>query len=329
MLFNSKRDFSSLSEKEILALAIQNEEEDGRIYLDLAEHIKLSHPESASSLEEMGAEESEHRRCLLDMFQKRFGGHIPLIQRKDIKGFITRRSVWDTKRRGIKAIRNLAADMEAEACQFYRSAAARSTDPEIRKLLEDLAVAEQQHVIHAKTMEQSMQSSGAIQEEDDANRRLFILQIIQPALAGLMDGSVSTLAPLFAAAFATSSSQDAFAVGLAASIGAGISMGFAEALSDDGSLTGRGHPWIRGAVCGAATTFGGIGHTLPFLISNFTLALWSAIGIVLFELFLIAYIRYKYMESQLLTALFQVVVGGLLVFATGYFIGILVPGAGG
>ena len=329
MFLTSKRDFSSLTEKEILALAIQNEEEDGRIYVDLADHIKTTHPDSAKALEEMSVEENEHRRCLLDLFQKRFGNHIPLIQRKDIKGFITRSPIWNTKAKGIKAIRTLASDMEAEACRFYRSSATRSTDPEVRKLLEDLALAEQQHATSAKNMEQSMQSSGAVQTEDDAERRLFILQIIQPALAGLMDGSVSTLAPLFAAAFATGSSQDAFAVGLAASIGAGISMGFAEALSDDGSLTGRGHPWMRGLICGAATTLGGIGHTLPFLISDFTLATWAAAVIVLIELFSIAYIRYKYMESTLLSALTQVVFGGLLVFVTGYLIGIWVPGAAG
>ena len=232
------------------------------------------------------------------------------------------------KSQGIKAIRDTASTMEAEAVLFYRKTAARTSDTEIRKLLEDLATAEQTHAGLAEKITESLESTGLYASEEESNRRLFILQVIQPALAGLMDGSVSTLAPLFAAAFATGSSQDAFAVGLAASIGAGISMGFAEALSDDGALTGRGHAWVRGSVCGAATTLGGIGHTLPFLISNFIYATAIATVVVLIELFVIAYIRYKYMETALSLALFQIVLGGLLVFATGYAIGVWVPGAG-
>ena len=329
MLTNSKRDFSALSEREILALAIQNEEEDGRIYLDLADSIRDSYPASAKALEEMSDEENGHRRALLNLFQQRFGNHIPLVRRSDIKGFITRKPVWLLKSLGLKAIRDVTSTMEAEAVLFYRQSAARATDIEIRKLLEDLATAKQKHQHVAEQIDQSMVEAGMYASEEESSRRLFVLQIIQPALAGLMDGSVSTLAPLFAAAFATGSSQDAFAVGLAASVGAGISMGFAEALSDDGALTGRGHPWMRGAVCGFATVLGGIGHTLPYLISNFTVATSVAGIVVLIELFLISFIRYKYMESTIISALFQVVLGGVLVFLTGYFIGIWVPGAGG
>jgi VIT1/CCC1 family predicted Fe2+/Mn2+ transporter len=150
---------------------------------------------------------------------------------------------------------------------------------------------------------------------------LFVLQIVQPGLAGLMDGSVSTLAPLFAAAFATKSSADAFRVGLAASFGAGISMGFAEALSDDGSLTGRGHPWARGGVCGLMTTIGGLGHSLPYLIRNVHTATWVAVIVVMIELALIAWVRRKYMDTPWSSAVIQVVLGGLLVFGVGILIG--------
>jgi VIT1/CCC1 family predicted Fe2+/Mn2+ transporter len=149
----------------------------------------------------------------------------------------------------------------------------------------------------------------------------FVLQKVQPALLGLMDGSVSTLAPVFAAAFATRDSWDAFLVGMAASIGAGISMGFAEALSDDGSLTGRGHPWIRGLVCGLMTTLGGVGHTLPYLIQDFRLATGLAVGVVMVELWAISFIRARYMDTPFLRAALQVVLGCLLVFATGILIG--------
>jgi hypothetical protein len=158
-------------------------------------------------------------------------------------------------------------------------------------------------------------------DDRELKRRIFVLQIVQPGLAGLMDGSVSTLAPVFAAAFATHNSQTAFLVGMAASIGAGISMGFAEALSDDGVLSGRGRPWMRGGVCGIMTTSGGIGHTLPFLLPNFYFALWVAVAVVAIELGVIAWIRKRYMDTPLLQAIFQVVLGGILVFLTGILIG--------
>ncbi len=149
----------------------------------------------------------------------------------------------------------------------------------------------------------------------------FVLQKVQPALLGLMDGSVSTLAPLFAAAELTHSPHAAFFVGLAASVGAGISMGLAEALSDDGRVTGRGHPWTRGLITGAATTLGGMLHTLPFLLADLTLALHVAYAVVGIELLLIAYIRYRFMRSSLLPTVFQVIVGGGIVFAIGLWLG--------
>jgi erythrin-vacuolar iron transport family protein len=159
------------------------------------------------------------------------------------------------------------------------------------------------------------------EDEERAQRRLFVLQIVQPGLAGLMDGSVSTLAPVFAAAFATHSTNDAFLVGLAASAGAGISMGFAEALSDDGSLTGRGHPWVRGLICGAMTALGGIGHTLPFLLRDFRVALWAAGAVVVAELGVITWVRHRYMDSPWVSAALQIGLGGVLVFLTGVLIG--------
>src|SRR5437762_3184617 len=152
-------------------------------------------------------------------------------------------------------------------------------------------------------------------------RRQAVKGIVQPGLAGLMDGSVSTLAPVFAAAVATRSTWAAFLVGMAASIGAGISMGFAEALSDDGTLTGRGHPWLRGSICGAMTALGGLGHTLPFLIPAFRVAMIVAFGVVLVELATITWIRHRYMDTPTVSAALQVGLGGALVFITGVLIG--------
>jgi VIT1/CCC1 family predicted Fe2+/Mn2+ transporter len=191
----------------------------------------------------------------------------------------------------------------------------------VRQLLDDLAQEERSHENRAEQLEKDKLRPDVKREEDEANRRLFVLQIVQPGLAGLMDGSVSTLAPVFAAAFATHKSWDAFLVGLAASLGAGISMGFAEALSDDGSLTGRGHPWARGFICGLMTTLGGIGHTLPFLIPEFHAAMVAAVVVVLVELGVISWIRHRYMETPALSAALQVGLGGALVFITGVLIG--------
>ncbi len=314
------RKFKDLSEREILALAITSEEEDGRVYGDFADGLRETYPGTAKLFEEMREEESNHRTQLIDTYRERFGEHIPLIRRQDVKGFIQRKPLWLVRPLPIAAVRKQAETMELETRRFYERAIEQVTDAGIRKLLGDLAEAERQHQNAAESLEATITPDIA-QKEEAAERRLFLLQIVQPGLAGLMDGSVSTLAPVFAAALATRSSWDAFLVGLAASIGAGISMGFAEALSDDGSLTGRGHPWLRGAVSGLMTAAGGIGHTLPFLIRDFRYAMGVAMVVVMVELALISYIRHRYMDTPFLSAAFQVVVGGLLVFATGILIG--------
>ena len=315
------RNFSDLSEKEILALAISNEEEDSRIYADIAEGLRDDFPGTANVFSEMAGEENGHRRRLIDLFQDKFGEHIPLIRRHDVRGFIERKPVWQIRPLGIDAVRKLAQAMEIETLRFYRLAASRTSDTSIRKLLGDLAEEEVKHEHTADRLVAENVPGTVREQEEHAQRRMFVLRVIQPGLAGLMDGSVSTLAPIFAAAFATGRSWDAFLVGLAASVGAGISMGFAEALSDNGSLTGRGAPVARGAICGLMTTLGGIGHTLPFLIPEFWTAMTIAFAVVIVELAVISWIRWKYMDTPPLSAAFQVMFGGALVFATGILIG--------
>jgi rubrerythrin len=315
------RNFDELSEKEILALAIGNEEEDGRIYADIAERLRDDYPATASVFSEMAGEEGEHRRRLIDLYRVKFGEHIPLIRRQDVRGFVQHPPVWQSRTLGIEAVRKQAQAMEAETQRFYRRAAARSTDASVRKLLGDLAEIEAQHEHTADKLVAQNVPENVRHEEAEAERRLFVLRVIQPGLAGLMDGSVSTLAPVFAAAFASGRSWDAFVVGLAASIGAGISMGFAEALSDNGSLTGRGAPWVRGVICGLMTTLGGIGHTLPFLIAAFWTATAVAVVVVIVELGIITWIRWRYMDTPPVSAAMQVGFGGALVFATGILIG--------
>jgi len=315
------RNFKELSEREILALAIALEEEDGRIYGDFVEGLRETYPATAKMFEEMQQEESGHRRSLIEIYRQRFGEHIPLIRRQDVKGFVDRRPVWLVRPLGIDVVRKQAEIMELETRRFYERAMERVTDASTRKLLGDLAEAERKHSALAESLEIKHLTPETRAEEEASQRRLFVLQIVQPGLAGLMDGSVSTLAPLFAAAFATHKSWDAFLVGLAASVGAGISMGFTEALSDDGSLTGRGHPWVRGLVCGLMTTAGGIGHTLPFLIPDFRIATSAAVVIVAAELAAISFVRHRYMDTPFLAAAFQVVVGGVLVFLAGILIG--------
>jgi len=314
------RKFKELSEREILALAIALEEEDGRVYADFAEGLRETYPATAKLFENMREEESQHRASLIETYRARFGEHIPLVRRQDIKGFIQRRPFWLTRPLKIADVRKQAEIMELETTRFYERAINQVTDAGIRKLLGDLAEIERKHQVQAEALQENIKADAG-KSEDEAQRRLFVLQIVQPGLAGLMDGSVSTLAPVFAAAFATKSTHDAFVVGLAASIGAGISMAFAEALSDDGSLTGRGRPILRGAVTGLMTAAGGIGHTLPFLIPDFHVAFIAAVIIVAVELAAIAWIRNKYMDTPLLSAAFQVVVGGVLVFITGIWIG--------
>jgi rubrerythrin len=309
------RSFKSLSEQEVLALAISLEEEDARIYADLADGLKDSHPAQAEQFRRMRAEEDGHRHRLLDLFLSRFGDHVPLIRRQDVKGFVRRKPVWRIRPLGLSAARKQAETMEAETRRFYEAALRRTTDAGVRQLLGDLAEEERKHEQMAEGME------GEAPDEEAARHRLFLLQVVQPGLAGLMDGSVSTLAPIFAAAFATGKSWETFLVGLAASVGAGISMGFAEALSDDGALTGRGRPLIRGTVCGLMTALGGLGHTLPFLIPNVHTAVGVAVAVVLVELLAISWIRNRYMDTPLGAAVLQVVLGGALVFAAGILIG--------
>jgi rubrerythrin len=302
--------FKDLSEKEIVAVAIANEEEDGRIYGEFADALRESYPATAEMFEEMRVEEAGHRDRLLALFRQRFGDHIPPIRREDVRGFLSRRPVWMMRPLGVKVARRQAEIMEMEA-----------SHAPTRELLNMLADEERKHTRAAGEYEEKHLTEKAKSDESESHKRLFMLQFVQPGLAGLMDGSVSTLAPLFAAAFATHKSWDAFLVGMAASLGAGISMGFAESLSDDGSLTGRGSPWIRGTVTGLMTTAGGLGHTLPFLIADFHLAVAVAIAVVIVELGVISFIRHRYMDTPFLQAAFQVIVGGLLVFITGWLIG--------
>jgi rubrerythrin len=313
--------FNELSEKEILALAISQEEEDGKIYGEFAERMRPTYPKTADALAAMRDEESGHRHQLIETYRKKFGDYIPLIRRQDVRGFVNRKPIWLNRVLTVDQVRKEIGSMEQETRRFYEISAQKSTSAPVRELLSDLAEQESKHVEIAEELERRQIESGQRKEEDEGAKRTFVLQVVQPGLAGLMDGSVSTLAPVFAAAFATKNSWDAFLVGMAASLGAGISMGFAEALSDDGALSGRGQPWVRGTVCGLMTTLGGIGHTLPFLIPNFYLATVVAVVVVAVELAVISWIRHHYMDTPLLSAVFQVVLGGVLVFITGILIG--------
>ena len=313
--------FDDLNETEVLALAITNEEEDGRIYADFAHALRADYPDTARMFDDMAVEENGHRRQLIDAFTRRFGDHIPLVRRGDVKGNIARKPVWQARALGVDAMRRQAAEMERDAARFYRRAAARSTDAATRKLLGDLAEVEADHERAAGAAEERRLPGDARGKEDEDARKRFVLQVIQPGLVGLMDGSVSTLAPVFAAAFATHDPWKAFLVGLAASLGAGISMGFAEALADDGKLSGRGTPILRGLVCGLMTIAGGIGHTLPYLISDFFTATVVAGIVVVFELAIIAWIQWRYMDAPPVSAAAKVMLGGGLVLATGILIG--------
>ena len=313
--------FADLTEQEILALAISNEDEDSRIYRGFAEGLRESFPASAKVFDEMAEEEVRHRTMLFDLYRSKFGEYLPLIRRQDVKGFITKPALWLTRPLALNDVRKYAATMEYEAERFYRKAAETTRDASVRQLLTELAEIEADHEHLAQKLEEKILTPDAREEEAETERRVFLLQYVQPGLAGLMDGSVSTLAPLFAAAFATHNTWETFLVGMAASVGAGISMGFAEALSDDGSLTGRGTPWLRGSVCGLMTTLGGIGHTLPYLIPEFWTATVLAIAVVVVELAIISWVRYRYMDTPFLSAAFQVMVGGTLVFIAGILIG--------
>jgi rubrerythrin len=315
------RNFSELNEQEVLALAIALEEEDERTYDDYAHSLQANYPDTAAVFAAMAQEESGHRRRLIELYKMRFGEFIPMIRRTDVHGFMKRSSVWFGRPFGLEKIREQVEAMEMESLRFYRRAARQTRDASLRQLFDDLAAEERRHESKAESLVDEHLTPQARDEEEKTQRKLFLLQIVQPGLAGLMDGSVSTLAPIFAAALATHKSHDAFLVGLAASLGAGISMAFAEAASDDGSLTGRGSPVLRGIVTGAMTTLGGLGHTLPFLIPEFRTALVLAMIVVAIELAAISVIRNRFMDTPLLRAAFQVIVGGVLVFFTGILIG--------
>ncbi|WP_343080613.1 iron exporter MbfA [Ostreiculturibacter nitratireducens] len=318
---SSRRRFSDLSEQEILALAISSEEDDARIYRSYAERLRSDFPASAQIFEAMAKEEDEHRRRLIEAHRERFGEVIPLIRREHVAGYYARRPVWLVENLGLDRIRGEAEAMEREAEAFYRKAAARTTDAGTRKLLGDLAAAEAKHEAKAVGLAEEHLGADEKSDEDRAAHRQFVLTWVQPGLAGLMDGSVSTLAPIFATAFATQNTHTTFLVGLAASVGAGISMGFTEAASDDGQLSGRGSPVKRGIAAGVMTAVGGLGHALPYLIPHFWTATITAMIVVFVELWAIAWIQNRYMETPFLRATFQVVLGGALVFGAGALIG--------
>jgi rubrerythrin len=313
--------FAELTEQEVLALAISNEEDDSRIYRGFAEGLRQSFPASAQVFDEMAEEETRHRSMLFELYRQKFGEYLPLVRRQNVKGFIQHRPLWLTRPLGLDEVRKYAETMEFEAERFYRKAAENSRDASVRQLLIELAEAEADHEHLAQKLTERILTKSTREQEDETARRMFLLQYVQPGLAGLMDGSVSTLAPLFAAAFATHNTWETFLVGMAASVGAGISMGFAEAASDDGSLTGRGTPWLRGTVCGVMTTVGGVGHTLPYLVPDFWVATMIAVAVVVVELLVISWIRYRFMDTPFLSAVFQIVVGGTLVFLAGILIG--------
>ncbi len=316
-----KRDFKSLNAAEILSLAISAEEEDGRIYAAYADKIRKDYPASAKIFEGMAKEEDIHRQRLLKLYKKQFGDNLVPIRREHVRGFLSRKPVWLMKEFSIETIRQQVWEMEQSAYRFYNEAAKQTSNVDLRKLLGDLAMEERKHGEQADRLEKEFLGETGHDEEKIASHRQFVLTYVQPGLAGLMDGSVSTLAPVFAAAFATGDTWTTFLVGLAASVGAGISMGFTEAASDDGKLTGRGSPVKRGLASGIMTTIGGLGHALPYLITDFFTATLIAIIVVLIELWAIAFIQSKYMSTPFWRAVFQVVVGGSLVFAAGILIG--------
>jgi rubrerythrin len=315
-----------LTDREVLALAIANEEEDSKIYQVFADRCRTDFPASAKVFDDMAEEERDHRRTLFESYRQRFGEHLPPIRREDVKGFLKRRPVWWTQNLSPEMMRREAAIMELQAANFYEKAASQTLDASARELFNHLAEVERGHEKKAAALTEAHLTDTAQTEEAATKHRLFVLQYVQPGLAGLIDGSVSTLAPLFAAAFATHSNHQTFLVGLAASVGAGISMGLTEALSDDGIITGRGSPWMRGLVCGMMTMIGGLGHTIPYLVPDswpnaFQIATALAAIVVAIELLAISWIRTKYMESPFWQATLQVVVGGILVLLSGILIG--------
>lgn len=316
----SRRPFNRLSEQEILALAISSEEDDARIYRTYAEGLREEFPDTAGIFDEMAQEEDEHRKWLIDLHREKFGETIPLIRREHVSGFYNRKPDWLVKPFGVDEVRKQAAEMEAQAHRFYIAAAKQTEDASTRKLLGTLAAAEAGHVKTARSAQKSIPDE-VIEEEEETERKQFVLTYVQPGLAGLIDGSISTLAPIFATAFATQDTWTTLLVGLAASVGAGISMGFTEVASDDGVISGRGSPIKRGFATGIMTTVGGLGHALPYLIPDFWVATWVAFAVVFVELFAITWIQNKYMETPWLKAIIQIVLGGVLVLGAGILIG--------
>ncbi|MGO8748190.1 MAG: iron exporter MbfA [Thermoguttaceae bacterium] len=324
-----RRRFRDLSPPEVLALAISLEEEDSRIFGEFARQLRPNYPKAAAALDGLRREEDEHRHLLVETFRRRYGEEIPLIRRQDVRGFVRRDSLGSIRPWDVERVRKQVGLIELETQRFYARAAEQTGDAEMRQLLGDLAEVERRHEVQSSALDSDQLPGDEKEEETRIARQMFLLQVIQPGLVGLMDGSVSTLAPLFAAAFATRNSHNTFLVGVAASVGAGISMGFAEALSDDGSLTGRGHPFVRGLICALMTLLGGLGHALPYLFSAlwgdgsqaFWIATAVATAVVLFELLAITWIRNRYMDSPFAISMLQVVVGGILVFLAGILIG--------
>ena len=319
---STRRRFKDLTEAEILALAISSEEDDARIYRTYADGLRGEYPGSAALFDQMAVEEDGHRQRLIEIFRARFGETIPLVRREHVDGYRPRKPVWLMQNLPIERIRTEAWEMENGARSFYERAAKQVTDASTRKLLGDLAAAEAGHEHRAESLTAQHLGAEVRDEEDQTAKRQFILTWVQPGLAGLMDGSVSTLAPIFATAFATQDPWTTFQVGLAASVGAGISMGFTEAAHDDGVLSGRGSPFKRGLASGVMTAAGGLGHALPYLIPNFGIATTIAIAIVFVELWAIAWIQNRFMETPFLRAALQVVLGGGLVLAAGILIGV-------
>jgi rubrerythrin len=311
------RSFSDLDQREVLALAVSLEEEHGRIYAEYAHGLAGSDPAAARVFSALAEEENEHRCALIELYRTRFGDHIPLIRPQDVRGFVHHEPIWTKAPLDVKAVQAQAEIIERETRQFYAAARDRTTDAAIRKLLGDLVTAEDRHLVRARDLARTELPEAAA----DSAQRAFVLQYVQPGLNGLIDGSISTLAPIFAVAFATYDTWTTFLVGLAASIGAGISMGIAEAMSDDGLISGRGHPWKRGTVTGVMTALGGLGHTLPYLIRDFWTATAIAALIVVIELWAIAWVRARYMETPFMRAALEVVAGGLIVFGVGIAIG--------
>ena len=316
-----KKKFSQLTEQEVLALAIAGEEDDARIYMSIASRLQENFPHSARVFMEMAQEELAHKQRLEKLYRRKFGDIIPLIRKEDVAGFVRHSAEWLLPEFDIDRARRLALVMELETYRFYKRAAERAKDPEVKKLLEWLAAQERHHESLAAKLEMEYVDADARLEEQEAARRLFALQVVQPGLMGLMDGAVSSVAPIFAAALATQDSWQTFLVGAAMSVGSGISMGIAEAMSDDGELTGRGHPLVRGLASGIMTTLGGLGFTWPFLIPDFDTAFSVALVMVVLELLMIAWIRYRFMDTPFSRAIVQIVVGGLIVLAVGLFIG--------